>query len=242
LIGNNPGNGGFAEEYLDWVKANKKPLTYAKAVEVMRKLTAASGTKHLNALTAWQIEQYKKAHKDAGYAPATINLELRFLKAMLNKAVAWKKLTDHPGREVRCLTEANERTRFLSEEEEARLLAVCSPPLRRMVEVGLLTGFRRQELVYLRPKDVDFTRKLVSVAACYSKNGESRTLLMGERLKAILHEAINEHGTEPRVFVTEAKRPWTLGIFQHAFARCVVRPAWRTVALILCGTRLPAVW
>ena len=197
----------FTGEYLGWVKANRKPLTYEKAVAVMRKLTAAFGTKHLNMLTAWQIEQYKKARKDAGYAPATINLELRFLKAMLNKAVAWKKLTDHPGREVKCLTEVNERTRFLSEEEEGRLLAVCSLPLRRMVEVGLLTGFRRQELVCLRPEDVDFARELVSVAACYSKNGESRTLPMEERLKAVLCEAIEARGVGPRVFVTEAGRP-----------------------------------
>ena len=216
----------FAEDYLEWVKANKKPLTYEKTVAVMRKLTAAFGTKKLNELTAWQIEQHKKARQEAGYAPATINLELRFLKALLNKAVAWKKLTDHPGREVKGLTETNERTRFLSEEEEARLLAVCPPRLRRMVEVGLLTGFRRQELVYLRPEDVDFARELVSVAACYSKNGESRTLPMGQRLKAVLQEALDARGTVERVFVTQTGRPWTMDNFQHAF-----RKAYREASL-----------
>lgn len=242
----------FTADYLGWVKANKKPLTYAKAVEVMRKLTVAFGTKKLNELTAWQMEQYKKARKDAGYAPATINLELCFLKALLNKAVAWKKLTDHPGREVKGLTDTHERTRFLSEEEEAQLLAVCSPPLRRMVEVGLLTGFRRQELVYVRPEDVDFARELVSVAACYSKNGESRTLPMGDRLKAVLREAIAARGTVPRVFVTPAQRPWTLGTFQHAFRKVCVEAGLKECSphtlrhtfasrLVMAGVDLPTV-
>ena len=65
------------------------------------------------------------------------------LKAILNRAVAWKKLAEHPGREVKALKGVQGKTRFLSEEEEAAILAVCSPALRRAVAVGLLTGFRR---------------------------------------------------------------------------------------------------
>ncbi len=128
---------------------------------------------------------------------------------MLNKAVTWRKLAEHPGKEVKALKVANERTRFLSEEEEACLLAACSPALRRVVEAGLLIGFRRQELASLRPEDVDFTRGTVSVAACYSKNGESRTLPMGERMKAVLQEALAVREDSPTVFVTDAGIPWT---------------------------------
>jgi integrase len=151
----------FAEEYLEWVKANRKPLTYLRVANIIKRLTPTFGTKRLNDISAWQIEQYKKTRKDEGNAPATINLDLCFLKALLNKAIAWNKLIEYPAKQVKALKVSNERTRFLSEEEEAQLLAVCSPCLRRIVEAGLLTGFRPGELTALRPADVDLTRNLV---------------------------------------------------------------------------------
>jgi integrase len=42
----------------------------------------------------------------------------------------------------------------------------------------LLTGFRPQELTSLRVEDIDLQRELLTVAACFSKNGESRTIPM----------------------------------------------------------------
>ena len=69
----------FSEEYLDWVKANKKPLIYKTAPTVMKILRATFGAKRRNKISAWYMEQYKKARKDAGKAPATINRELSFL-------------------------------------------------------------------------------------------------------------------------------------------------------------------
>src|SRR5262245_18814226 len=189
----------FAEEYLEWVQANKKLLTHARAVAVIKRLTPTFGTKWLSDITAWQIEQYKKGCRDAGNAPATINLDLAFLKALLNKAVAWNKLGEYPAKHVKTLKVANERTRFLSEEEEAQLLAACSPALRRIVEAGLLTGFRPRELTSLRPEDADLKHNLVTVAACYAKSGESRTVPMGERLKIIIQEALAARGEAPTV-------------------------------------------
>lgn len=213
----------FSQDYLEWVKANRKPLTYRQACVVVKTLTATFGPKRLNELTAWHLEQFKKTRKDAGMAPATINKELAFLKGILNKAIAWKKLAEHPGKDVKAMRVANERTRFLSDEEEAGLFAVCSPALHRIVEAGLLTGFRRQELTNLRPEDVDFHRETVSVAACYSKNGESRTLPMGERLKAILQEALAVRGDARTVFVTESGKPWLFRNLTSVFERACAR-------------------
>ena len=57
-----------------------------------------------------------------------------------------------PGKDVKLLKVTQRRTRFLSEEEGA-LFAVCSLDLRRIIEVGLLTGFRRRELISLREEN-----------------------------------------------------------------------------------------
>jgi integrase len=169
------------------------------------------------------MERYKKERREAGRQPSTVNVELVILKAILNRAVTWKKLAEHPGKEVKALKGVQGRTRFLSEEEEAAIMAVCSPALRRAVEAGLLTGFRRQELVNLRPQDVELTRGTVTVAACYAKNGESRTNPMGGRLKAILQDALSVRGGAPMVLVTGYGKPWTTEGLTNQFQRACRR-------------------
>jgi integrase len=85
--------------------------------------------------------------------------------------------------------------------------------------VGLLAGFRRQELTSLRPEDVNLEHQTVSVAACYSKNGESRTLPVGPRLKTLLQDALATGGTAATVLFTDKKIPWSPGGFANAFRR-----------------------
>ena len=84
-------------------------------------------------MTPWHLEQWKKLRKEAGKAPGSINTELATLKAVFAKAKAWGKLSEHPGSSVKLLQNPRQKIRFLSEEEEARLLAVCSPALQRVV-------------------------------------------------------------------------------------------------------------
>jgi site-specific recombinase XerD len=86
-----------------------------------------------------------------------------------------------------------------------------------------LTGFRPQELTSLRVEDVDLQRGLVTVAACFSKNGESRTLPMGARLKTILQEALAERGNAATVFTTVKGKPWDPANFGVVFHLACVR-------------------
>ncbi len=206
------------------VKANRKPRTYLRIADIVDHLTAFLGTKKLTELTAWHLEQFKKARKDAGKAPATVNLELTYVKTMLRKARSWGNLAEDPGREVRPLTGVHGKVRFLSE-EEARLLAACSPALRQVIQAGVLTGFRRQELISLRPEDIDGARKTVSVAAHNSKDGEGRTLPCGPRLMATVQEALARCGTAGAVFVSEKGIPWTTHTFGKACTQACHRAA-----------------
>jgi integrase len=213
----------FADQYLDWMKANRKPLTVARVATTLERVKACFGQKRLSDLTPWHLEQFKKVRKEEGRAPGTINLDVSVVKALLYKAQEWGKLAEHPVKHVKLLQNPRQKTRFLSEEEEARLLAACSPALQRVVTVGLLTGFRRQELTSLRPEDVDLDRDTISVAVCYSKNGESRTLPIGPRLRAALHDALALRGGAPTVFVTPRGASWTGIGFARAFRKACLR-------------------
>jgi integrase len=175
--------------------------------------------KKLNEITPWYVEQYKKTRKEAELAPPTINYELALLKGLLRKSHEWGNLVNAPDLTVKKLKAEESRTRFLSEEEETHFLTVCTPALSRVVKTGLLTGFRRQELVNLRPEDINFERGTVRVAACFAKNGESRTLPLSPRLHAVLAEAMSARGTAPVVFTTAQGNPWTVTSLSSAFKR-----------------------
>jgi site-specific recombinase XerD len=208
----------FTADYLIWVTANCRPLTVDRVRQTLARFTVFIGpTKRLNEVTPWHLEQWKKVRKEEGKAPGTINTELATVKSVFSKAKAWGKLSEHPGTSVKLLQNPRQKIRFLSEEEEARLLAVCSPALRRVVQVGLLTGFRRQELASLRPEDVDRQDGTVSVAACYAKNGESRTLPVGPRLKSVLQDAVTASGSAATVLVNEHGRSWHLDTLSGQF-------------------------
>lgn len=232
----------FAAEYLDWMKANRKPLTVARVAITLERLKAFFDRKKLSDLTPWQIEQFKKARKDEGRAPGTINLDITVLKAMLTKAQEWGKLAEHPGKTVKLLKNPHRKTRFLSEEEEACLLSACSPTMRRVVEIGLLTGFRRQELASLQPEELDLERCTVSVAACYAKNGERHTLPLGPRLKAVLQDALVARGDAPTVLVNEHGRPWNpdnlSSLFREACEQAKIEPLGPHVLRHTFGSRL----
>src|SRR5262249_16003843 len=128
----------FADDYIDWLRTNKKPQSVARAEAALKHLLPFFGQRKLSDLTPWHVEQYKKARKQGDGAPATINIELTFLRALGRKAQSWRKLLGPPA--VKLLTQPSGKTRFLSEEEEVALLAAASPALRRIVQTGLLTG------------------------------------------------------------------------------------------------------
>jgi integrase len=203
----------FAQEYLDWGRATKKPTTVLRNQKSIEVLMPLLGPKKLNAITPWSIEQFKKRRREAGLQPATINTELATLKAMLRKAREWGRMTTTPAAGVKKIPGAEHRTRFLSEEEEALLLPACSPALQRICLAALLSGLRGIELVSLRPEDVDLERNTLRVEAVYSKTGKGRTVPLGPRLHAVLTEALSVRGDAPVVFVTRMGESWTVGGF-----------------------------
>jgi integrase len=102
------------------------PVTVARVGQTLERLKTFFGPKKLSELTPWHLEQFKKARREEGKAPGTVSLDVSVLKALLSKAQEWGKLAEHLGKSVKLLQNPQRKTRFLSEEEEARLLTACS--------------------------------------------------------------------------------------------------------------------
>lgn len=111
------------DEFLEWARTNKKPRTVAFYRSCFTRLDEAFTGKMLSQIHSFAIEKYKQVRLDAGHRVA-VNRELSAFSAMFNRCIEWGKFEgSNPKRKVKKVKEALTRLRFLSEAEEARLLA-----------------------------------------------------------------------------------------------------------------------
>ncbi len=124
-----------------------------------------------------ELSEYKFIRNKEKASAATINRELACLGAAYNVAVReWEWLPVNPVTKIAKERENNLRIRFLSDDEEQRLLTHESMPswLHNVVVFALNTGMRRGEIQGLQWEDVDFFNKAVLLRK--TKSGKPRTV------------------------------------------------------------------
>lgn len=137
-------------------------------------------------ITPKRIVEYKAKRYADKVAPSTINRELTVMKAAFNLAIKeWEWCKDNPASKVSMEKENNKRDRWLTYEEEEKLIA-AAPWLREIIVFALHTGMRRGESLSLTWKGVDLFRKTVTVFQ--SKNGERRTIPINQTVLELLKE------------------------------------------------------
>jgi len=188
-----------AKEFLElYSKQNKR--SWARDEISLDHLKEFFKGKYLSEITAEQVERYKakrradlvrpEAEEKPGVdpkliSPSTINRELACLKTCLNQAVEWEKLDRNPAGKVKKFREPNAKERILTGEEAKRLLDEASDELRPVLIVALNTGMRKNEILSLRWKDVDFIKGFIHIAD--SKSGRSRNIPMNGLVFETLH-------------------------------------------------------
>lgn len=139
---------------------------------------------HREDIERWQAERLQGKGDHRAVSGSTANKELMRLKHFLNRAVAWGYLRDSPARLVKKSKEAPGRIRYLTHEEQQKLINGSPASLRPYVIAALQTGARRGELLSLRWADVDMRAGTVTFPK--TKNGDSRTVPMTNTLRALL--------------------------------------------------------
>jgi integrase len=173
-------------------------------------------------ITAKEIENFKDSFAE-GRAPATVNLYLRFLKAVFNRGIKHGKVVGNPVRAVPLYQEHNTRTRCLSADEETRLLRALTPRLRPLVTLALHTGMRKGELRGLRWSAIDFDTGTLRIER--DKAGTGRSVVLNTTARAALL-AVKRDQKVLGVFVFASP----MGKFLHNLERDW-RPALRTAAI-----------
>lgn len=145
------------------------------------------GDSKLSAITPKMIYDYKVLRYSEAAKPATINRELAMLSKAFNLAVKeWEWIRDNPVSKVPKEKENNERDRWLSEDEEKRLLENSPQWLKDIIVFDLHTGLRQGELLSLQWGRVNLFRKTIIIQV--SKNGKPRTIPLNQIALDILVE------------------------------------------------------
>lgn len=117
--------------------------------------------------------------------------------------------------------ENNARDRWLSDDEERRLLEICPAWLRELVMFALNTGMRLGEIISLEWKGVDLFRKTVTVFK--SKNKEMRTIPINETVFRILKNRVKVKSISGLVFHSPSHTKLCITSIDHAFRKVLKR-------------------
>ena len=168
-------------------------------------------------ITTDTIARFKTKCDAADMAPASINRELALLSVAFNMARRqWKWCRSNPVSDAGLCPGEVERDRWLTPEEEARLLPVCPEWLQELVRFDLNTGLRVSELVALTWPAVDLQRRILTVLK--SKNKTKRGVPLNQTALAILKARLRSAKTD-RVFYSVRHTPYLGNNIWRAFSR-----------------------
>ncbi len=168
----------FTEIYLENYARPNKRSAWRDEISIKHLLTYFKG-KYLYEIVSLDAEDYKRKRKEE-VSPSTVNRELTCLKTIFNKAKEWGKVKENPISKVKFFKEENRRLRFLEKEEIGKLISACEGNLAIIVTLALHTGMRKGEILSLKWRDIDFSRKIITLLN--TKSGEKREVPMDDLL------------------------------------------------------------
>jgi integrase len=131
------------------------------------------------------ISDYKVKRRADGVSPRTINYELTTMSHAFNIAIReWALASDNPVKKVRKERVSNNIERWLTLEEEKKLLKASPKWLQDIIVFAIHTGMRQSEILDLKWSQVDMNRKTVTILE--QKNRCVDTLPLNETVMRLL--------------------------------------------------------
>jgi integrase len=191
-------------EYMRWLEQDRarKPTTLRGYESIMRAhLLPAFGERRLEDITAEEVEAWSAQLAARGLANSTRLRILTCLFGVMKRAKRVWKLPRNPIADVEKPVQSHaaiELEVFSPEEIHALVRAAESEQDAAIFLTAAFTGLRRGELVALRWRSVDFTRRTIRVVASYSerslstpKSGRARSVPMAPLVAEALARLAN---------------------------------------------------
>lgn len=182
--------GEMADTYWE-LHAKQKPSATVTPY-TLKQLKFYFGNSPLDKITVPDVLKYVNGVKEKSSA-ATANRHHNILRAIFNRAIEWEKFNgQNPAAKVKQFRVDNSRTQFLENADIVRLFAACDEVIQPIVEVALLTGMRRGEILNLRWEHIDLTNGVIHVLK--TKSGEPREIPMAAKIRALFNSLGNREG------------------------------------------------
>jgi integrase len=214
-LGTSSAASGFVEYaekvFLEWSKENKRSWT--DDVYHIKMFRAYFGNKSFDEITPMLVEKFKRDRRNTPTkfgkprALASVNREVELLSRIFNHAIGHRIVSANPCQGIRPYREDNQRTRYLSEDEEVSLLAALTgrrSHLSPIVVLAIHTGMRRGELLSREWAHVDFNLGIIRVTN--TKNRRDRSIPMNDIVREELLGLAAAHGRLGPVFPSMKRR------------------------------------
>jgi len=206
----------FADLFLEkYCKVNNK--AWRNAIAYTRLLKEFFKGKRLNEITSLDVENLKKWFMKRKMTKPTANNYLTCLGRMFTIAIEWGYIEEREKPKIRKFKVGSlEKARILTEEEELRLYNACTDDLKPIILTALYTGLRREEILNLKWKDIDFESRQIRARA--TKTGQVYFAEMNDLLFILFQKLKERNGFSEYVFVNPrtGKRYKTI---QYAFEK-----------------------
>lgn len=201
----------LADEYLKYSQLNNR--SYKTRKGRVDKFVALWGNKQLKDISPMDIERYKKIRKEDVVRPekivkgvklpvkyvtnTTVNRDIEILRKMFNLAIENEWLNKNPCKYVKKLRVNNKIERYLTPEEEIRLLNACKGEyayIKPIIQFALNTGMRKGEILNLTWECVNFDSKKITLLE--TKNGKKRDVPINSVVLSVLNDMKKEQCCE----------------------------------------------
>lgn len=168
-------------------------------------LDAEMGHLFLDQIGSAQLVAFETARRSAGATPPTVRRDLACLSSLFSFAQERELIEANPvgaflrRAKKRGLRESAARTRYLSHDEEARLLAEAAPHLQPAIIFAIGSGLRVAEQFGLTWRSVDMTALTVTIDAAIAKGKRDRTVALLPSAADVLR-SLPQHLRSPYVF------------------------------------------
>ena len=218
------------QEYLVKVTPRKSLDSQRRDHVVFGHLPKAWANLLLNELTPKLIDDHMSARLET-VCFATVSKELGILKSAYRWAIRWEWATRNPLADMSLNQEGEGRLRWLTREEESRLLLACAPWLQHLAVVGLDTGLRRANLVGLQRAWLYHDGTVLIIPRQHLKLKKTTvTIPLTTRAAKIIH-AHCEASTSPYIFVHQDGTPYSAAAVSTAFVRSARHAGFHDVSL-----------
>lgn len=171
-----------SQVYLPHVKARKRSWDVDERI-ARKHLSPIFGRCRIGEITTFDVERWLTNLSESGLAPATCNRILAALKSICALAEVFGHIPFglSPCRQVKQLKVRSRKERFLSVEEGKKLMAylrTIDKKESKALQLLLLTGARKSEILKARWEDLDLENRVLTVPV--SKSGKPRYIYLSE--------------------------------------------------------------